>query len=88
MTGNCINISVNLWFSDIVWFFSSECSSLLQDVQEGKHDDIKCQMYCEKYQRIFGKALACEFEGNKSQIQKLIRKVQVNADENVIVTDG
>ena len=33
--------------------------------------------------RIFGKALACEFKGNKSQIQKLIRKVQVNVSMEV-----
>ena len=63
--------------------FFSECSNLLHDIEEGKHDDEKCQLYCEKYQRIFGKALACEFKENMSKIQKLIRKVQVSVDGSV-----
>ena len=60
--------------------FFSECSNLLHDIEEGKHDDEKCQMYCEKYQRIFGKSLVCEFKENKSKIQKLINKIHVKVD--------
>ena len=43
----------------------------------------KCQLYCEKYHRIFGKTLVCEFKENKSKIQKLISKVHVKVDGRV-----
>ena len=43
-----------------------------------------CKKYCKKYKRYFGQELpACQFKGNKSKIQSLIRKVHIDADGSV-----
>ena len=48
---------------------------------KGIHDDKECEEYCQKYKRDFGQELPdCQFKGNKSKIQSLIRKVHVDAD--------
>ena len=61
-------------------------SKLLQDIEKGKHDNEVCERYCQKYKDRFKQELPeCEFKGNKSKIQKLIRKVHI--DENGIVTE-
>ena len=50
-------------------------------MEKGNHDDKKCEEYCQKYKRDFGQELPdCQFKGNKSKIQNLIRKVIINAD--------
>ena len=58
---------------------------LLQDIEKGNHDNEKCEEYCQEYKRFYGKELNCPFKGNKSKIQKLIKKVHI--DENGIVTE-
>ena len=56
----------------------------MQDIEKGNHDDYRCDKYCKKYKRDFGQELPdCEFKGNKSKIQNLIRKVQIDADGSV-----
>ena len=51
---------------------------------KGKHDNEACEAYCQDYKAEFGQKLPdCEFKGNKSKIQKLIRKVHI--DENVVL---
>ena len=50
-------------------------------MEKGNHDDKKCEEYCKRYKRGFGQELPdCQFKGNKSKIQNLIRKVIINAD--------
>ena len=40
--------------------------------------------YCQKYKDRFGEKLPeCQFKDNKSKIQNLIRKVQIDADGSV-----
>ena len=59
-------------------------SKLLQDIEKGKHDNEKCEEYCQEYKDTFDQELPdCQFQGNKSKIQKLIRKIHVAADGNV-----
>ena len=66
--------------------FCSQLSSKLQDIEKGNHDDEKCKEYCKDYKERFGQELLeCQFKGNKSKIQKLIRKVHIG--ENGIVTE-
>ena len=61
-------------------------SKLLQDIEKGKHDNEKCEEYCQIYKNRFKQELPeCEFKGNKSKIQKLIQKVYI--DKNGIVTE-
>ena len=56
----------------------------MQDIEEGKHDNEVCEEYCQTYKKWFGQELPeCQFKGNKSKIQKLMRKVQINADGTV-----
>ena len=39
-----------------------------------------CEEYCQKYKRDFAQELPdCQFKGNKSKIQDLIKKVHINA---------
>ena len=58
----------------------------LQDIEKGHHDDKECEKYHQYYKMDFEQNLPdCEYKGNKSKIQKLIRKVQI--DENGIVTE-
>ena len=41
----------------------------------------RCEEYCGKYKDIFGQGLPdCQFKGNKSKIQNLLRKVHIDAD--------
>ena len=67
-------------FCFLKWYFllSSELSSKLQDIEKGNHDDEACEEYCDEYEEEFSQELAdCQFKGNKSKIQKLIRKVHI-----------
>ena len=60
---------------------SSVISSKLQDIEKGIHDDKYCEDYCQEYKKEFGQELPdCQFKGNKSKIQNLIRKVHIDAD--------
>ena len=57
------------------------CSCKLQEIEKGFHDDKVCEYYCQRYKRDFGQELPdCQFKGNKSKIQSLIRKVHIDAD--------
>ena len=57
---------------------------MLQDIEKGNHDDFWCVKYCQKYKDRFGQELPdCQFKGNKSKIQNLLRKVHVDTDGNV-----
>ena len=57
---------------------------MLQDIEKGNHDDEACEEYCEKYQRYFYQELPeCQFKGNKSKIQNLLRKVHIHEDGSV-----
>ena len=59
---------------------------MLQDIEKGNHDDKAYEEYCNDYKRHFGQELPdCQFKGNKSKIQNLIRKVHI--DEDGIVTE-
>ena len=58
----------------------------LQDIEKGHHDDKECEKYRQYYKIDFDQDLPdCEYKGNKSKIQKLIRKAQIDA--NGIVTE-
>ena len=47
------------------------------DIEKGNHDDEKCEEYCNDYKDIFGQEhLDCQF--NKSKIQNLLQKVQID----------
>ena len=51
---------------------------------EGNHDDKVCEEYWIDYKHRFGQELPnCQFKGNKSKIQKLVRKVKIDLDGNV-----
>ena len=68
----------------MIFLLSSKYSKLLQDIEKGKHDNEKCEEYCEEYKRWFDQELPdCQFKGNKSKIQSLIRKVKIDADGSV-----
>ena len=72
--------------SFLKWRFllSSELSKLLQDIGKGSHDNEKCELYYRRYKDSFGQELPdCQFKGNKSKIQSLIRKVHIDADGSV-----
>ena len=57
---------------------------MLHDIEKGNHDDKECEEYCRKYKARFGQELPdCQFKGNKSKIQNLIRKVKIDLDGNV-----
>ena len=59
---------------------------MLQDIEKGNHDDKKCEEYRKEYKDRFGQELPeCQFKGNKSKIQNLVQKVQI--DENGSVTE-
>ena len=63
---------------------SSRLSSILQEIEKGNHDDEACDYHCIRYKGSFGQELPdCQFKGNKSKIQELIRKVHINADGSV-----
>ena len=79
-------LSISKLFCFLKWSFllSSEYSKLLQDIEEGKHDNEKCERYCRNYKYRFGQELPdCQFKGNQSKIQSLIRKVKIDADGSV-----
>ena len=68
----------------MIILFPSELSSKLQDIEKGNHEDKECEKYCKSYRERFGLELPdCQFKGNKSKIQNLIRKVQIDADGSV-----
>ena len=55
----------------------------LQIIEEGKHDYQNCAKYSKRYKSTFGQDLPyCQFIGNKSKIQKLMRKLHIDADGN------
>ena len=57
---------------------------MLQDIEQGNHDDYICEKYCRKYKRKFGQELPdCEFKGNKSKIKNLLQKIHIDADGSV-----
>ena len=59
-------------------------SRYLQDIEKGNHDDKECEEYCKKYKGWFGQELPdCQFKGNKSKIQNLLRKVHIHEDGSV-----
>ena len=58
-------------------------TSLLQEIEKGNHDDKACEIYCIEYKEEFDQELDCQFKGNKSKIQNLIRKVKIDLDGNV-----
>ena len=60
---------------------SGVISKLLHNIEKGNHDDKWCEEYCKDYEDIFGQKLPdCQFKGNKSKIQSLIRKVKIDSD--------
>ena len=68
-------------FPKLISLLSSELSNLLQDIEKGKHDDEQCKRYHRKYKEKFGKDLEdCEYKGNPSKIQNLIRKIKIDAN--------
>ena len=73
-------------FSKMIYscFLSRIIPRSLQDIEKGDHDDKKCKKYGADYKTKFGQELPdCQFTGNKSKIQKLIRKVYIDADGSV-----
>ena len=55
----------------------------MQDIEKGNHDYNACKDYCQRYKDKFGQELPdCQFKGNKSKIQDLIRKVHVTGGFN------
>ena len=45
------------------------------------HDDAVCEKYHKYYKNRFDQELSdCEYKENKSKIQKLLRKVQIDAN--------
>ena len=57
---------------------------MLQDIEKGNHDDKECEDYCRRYKRDFDQELPdCQFKGNKSKIQNLLQKVQIDPDGSV-----
>ena len=58
--------------------------SKLQNIEKGNHDDKECDKYCKDYKDQFGQELPnCQFKGNEPKIQRLLRKVQIDADGKV-----
>ena len=57
----------------------------MQNIEKGNHDDKECKEYRKKYIHRFDQELPCEYKGNNSKIQKLLRKVQI--DQNGSVTE-
>ena len=54
---------------------------MLQDIEKGKHDDEECEEYHKDYKETFDKDLEdCEYKGNPSKIQNLIRKIKIDAN--------
>ena len=73
-----------LCFQKLFLFLSRPISNYLQDIEKGKHDDEKCEEYHREYREQFGKDLEdCEYKGNKSKIQNLMRKIKIDAAGNV-----
>ena len=63
---------------------SSVFSKFLQDIEKGHHDDEGCEEYRKDYKKSFGRKLPdCEYRGKKSKIQKLIRKIHIDANGSV-----
>ena len=61
-------------------------SRILQDIEKGNHDDIKCEEYLQYYKGWFRQELPdCQFRGNKSKIQNLLQKVHIDTDGSVNV---
>ena len=57
---------------------------MLQDIEKGNHNDKTCEEYCKRYTERFGQKIPdCQFKGNKSKIQNLLRKVHIHEDGSV-----
>ena len=62
----------------------SYISKLLRNIETGHHNDKKCEWYHKEYESSFGQELPdCEYKGNKSKIQNLIRKIHIDANGSV-----
>ena len=70
-------IKVNM-FSNL-FFLYSPFSRLIKNHWKGKHDDKKCKEQRKRYALLFDEKLHCEFKGNKSKIQVLIRKLFIDS---------
>ena len=62
---------------------SSDIASKLRDIENGNHNDEKCEEFSKRYKDRFGQRSDCEFRSSKSKIQKLVRKIHVDADGSV-----
>ena len=65
---------------------TSDLSSKLQDIERGNHADIECEEYCDDYNyrhRLGQKLPDCQFKGDKSKFQSLVRKIHIDADGRV-----
>ena len=59
----------------------SELSDVLQNIEKGRHNDECCEECHEDYIANFGYELEeCEFKGDLFKIQKLIKKIHVDAN--------
>ena len=73
-----------VFFPKIIYYSSSKITKKLQDIKKGNHDDRACRRYCQRYKEDFGQELPdCQFKGNKSKLQDLIRKVHIDSDGSV-----
>ena len=51
---------------------------------KGHHDNEKCEDYRKSYKEGFGQELPdCDYKGNQSKIQNLIRKIHIDANGSV-----
>ena len=48
----------------------------MENLWNGKHDRKKCKEQRKRYALLFGEKLKCEFKGNKSEFQTMIRKIE------------
>ena len=70
-------------FCFIKWYhlLSSNISKALQNIEQGNHDDKVCEKYHNDCKCWIGQEQPdCEYKGNKFKIQKLIRKVHIDAN--------
>ena len=58
----------------------------MQDIEKGNHDEEECEKDRKRYKLSYRQEVPnCEYKENKSKIQKLLGKVQIDA--NGIVTE-
>ena len=57
---------------------------MLNDIEKGNYADLWCEKYRERYKVSYGQELPdCEYKGNNAKIQKLLRKVHIDANGTV-----